>query len=63
MDQYVPTQRDNIGNLVVNAFVLIGILLSFAVVSGLTVGGWRAYRRRGNRGEEGDALVSLNIQR
>jgi hypothetical protein len=63
LDQYVPTQRDNIGNLVINAFVLIGILLTFALVSGLTVGGWRAYRRRGNRGEEGDALVSLNIQR
>ncbi|MCU1238537.1 MAG: hypothetical protein JWP63_6504 [Candidatus Solibacter sp.] len=63
LDQYVPTQRDNIGNLVVNAFVLIGILLAFALVSGLAVGGWRAFRHRGNRGDEADALVSLNIQR
>jgi hypothetical protein len=63
LDQYVPTQRDNIGNLVINAFVLIGILLAFAVVSGLLVGGLRAFRHRGNRGEEADALVSLNIQR
>ncbi len=63
LDQYVPTQRDNIGNLVINAFVLIGILLAFALVSGLTVGGLRAFRHRGNRGEEADALVSLNIQR
>jgi hypothetical protein len=63
LDQYVPTQRDNIGNLVTNAFVLIGILLAFALVSGLAVGGWRAFRHRGNRGEEADALVTLNIQR
>ncbi len=63
LDQYVPTRRDNIGNLVINAFVLIGILLSFALVSGLALGGWRAFRRRGNRGEDSDALVSLNIQR
>ncbi len=63
LDQYVPTQRDNIGNLVVNAFSLIGILLVFALISGLTVGGWRAFRHRGNRGDEADALVSLNLQR
>ena len=63
LDQYVPTQRDNIGNLVINAFVLIGILLAFAVISGLAVGGWRAFRHRGNRGEEADALVTLNLQR
>jgi hypothetical protein len=63
LDEYVPTRRDNIGNLVINAFILIGILLSFAVVSGLAVGGWKAFRRRGNHGEDADALVSLNLQR
>ena len=39
-DEYVPTQKDNIGNLVVNSFVLIGILLAFAVVSGFALGGF-----------------------
>src|ERR1019366_158783 len=34
LDQWVPSHRDNIGNLVINAFVLIGILLGFSVVSG-----------------------------
>ena len=29
-DEYVPTRRDNIGNLVINVFILIGLLLSFA---------------------------------
>lgn len=61
VDEYVPTKRDNIGNLVVNAFVLIGILLAFAVVSGLVVGGLRAYRHRGKAGEEADAILTLRI--
>jgi hypothetical protein len=60
-DEYVPTRRDNIGNLVTNAFTLIGILLGFATLSGLLVGGMRAFRRRGGRGDEADSLQTLHI--
>jgi hypothetical protein len=60
-DEYVPSKRDNIGNLVINAFELIGILLVFAVVSGLGLGGFRALRRRQRGGEEADALLTLHI--
>ena len=63
LDQWVPTRRDNIGNLVINAFILIGILLGFSIVSGLVFGGWRAFRRRGTRGDEADALTTLNLGR
>lgn len=63
LDQWVPSRKDNIGNLVINAFVLIGILLAFMVLSGLAFGGLRAFRRRGNRGEEADALTTLNLGR
>jgi len=63
LDEYVPTKRDNIGNLVVNAFSLIGILLAFALVSGLAVGGFRAFRRRGPKGDEADAILALHIDR
>jgi len=63
LDEYVPTKRDNIGNLVVNAFSLIGILLAFALVSGLAVGGFRAFRRRGPKGEEADAMIALHLNR
>ena len=63
LDQWVPSHRDNIGNLVINAFILIGILLGFSVASGLVFGGWRAFRRRGNRGDEADALTTLHLGR
>jgi hypothetical protein len=63
LNQWVPSHRDNIGNLVINAFILIGILLAFSVVSGLAFGGLRAFRRRGNRGDEADALTTLRLGR
>ena len=63
LDQWVPSHKDNIGNLVINAFFLIGILLGFSVVSGIAYGGWLALRRRGNRGEEADALTTLHLER
>jgi len=63
LDEWVPSHRDNIGNLVINAFILIGILLGFSIVSGVAYGGLRAFRQRGNRGEEADALTTLHLER
>jgi hypothetical protein len=63
LDQWVPSHKDNIGNLVINAFILIGILLGFSILSGLAFGGLRAFQRRGNRGEEADALTTLHLGR
>ena len=60
-DEYVPSRRDNIGVLVINAFKLIGILLVMAMVSGLGVAAVRLYRRRGGRDEEADALTTLHL--
>jgi O-antigen ligase len=59
----VPTRRDNIGNLVINAFVLIGILGAFSIVSGLCVGGVRAMLRRGKKGEEAEDMILLHLER
>ena len=61
-DEYVPTRRDNIGDLVINAFILIGILLVFSLVSGLAFGGFRAFLRRVRKGPEPDAMISLHLQ-
>src|ERR1051326_5325232 len=61
-DEYVPTRRDNIGNLLLNACILIGILLAFSVVSGLALGGFRALVRRGHKGEEAGAMITLHLE-
>jgi hypothetical protein len=61
LDQRVNTRRDNIGDLVINAFVLIGILLCFSLVGGLAFGSVRAFLRRGGRGEAADAMIVLHL--
>ncbi|MBZ5581287.1 MAG: hypothetical protein LAQ30_03625 [Acidobacteriia bacterium] len=61
--EYVPTRRDNIGDLVVNAFLLIGILLAFALVSGLFVGGFRAVLLRGRKGRDLEPMIMLHLER
>jgi hypothetical protein len=62
MQEHIPTLRDNIGNLVINAFVLIGILLVFITIAGLSVGALRAWRWRGNRNPDADTIVSLHLE-
>ena len=59
-DQYVPSRRDNIGDLIINAFILIGVLLAFSTVAGLAYGGLRVLARH-VRKEDQDAMTVLNI--
>ena len=62
MSEYVPTQRDNIGDLIVNIFELTGILVAFAAVSGVAVGGLRAFLRRGFSRQEPEAMITLHLE-
>jgi len=62
-DEYVPSRRDNIGDLVINAFILTGILAAFAIVSGLGVGGVRVMLRHGKRGQEVDPMILLHLDK
>ncbi len=62
LQEHIPTMRDNIGNLIINAFVLIGILLCFAMVSGLAVGGVRAWMRHGKDNPDADTLITLHLE-
>jgi len=57
----MPTRKDNIGDLIINAFILIGILLSFSLVAGLAFGGFRAIRNLTRKGPEPEALISLHL--
>lgn len=61
MSERVPTQRDNIGNLIINIFELIGILLVLCTVGGLAVGGFRTILRRGGGFKEPEGMISLHL--
>jgi hypothetical protein len=61
VNQRVPTRRDNIGDLIINAFTLIGILLAFSFVAGLALGGVRAALRRGRTGPEDGGMITLRL--
>ncbi|MGA1995995.1 MAG: DUF6599 family protein [Bryobacteraceae bacterium] len=61
-DEYIPTKRDNIGNLIINIFILIGILIGFSTLSGLLVGGFRTLARYVRHGEEPDAMITLHLE-
>ncbi len=60
LSERVPTRRDNIGNLIINAFILIGILLAFSIVAGLTMGGLKVLLRRGKAAEE-EPMILLHL--
>ena len=62
MSEYVPTQRDNVGDLIANIFVLTGLLVAFAAVSGVAVGGLRAFLRRGFSRHEPEAMITLHLE-
>jgi hypothetical protein len=62
VSEYVPTKHDNIGYIVLSAFLLIGILVAFALVSGVAWGTWKTVVRRGRKGEDPDALTTLHLR-
>ncbi|MGE5568060.1 MAG: DUF6599 family protein [Rhodospirillales bacterium] len=43
----MPTPRDNVGNLLLNVFILAGILMALFIAAGLVFGFLRAWSRRG----------------
>ncbi len=59
--EYVPTQRDNPGNLLYNAFLLTGILLALAITAGLFFGVIRNARRRFGKQTDEEPVISLHL--
>ena len=54
----VPTRRDNVGDLMVNIFMLVGIILAVIIPAGLIVG----VLRRLGWGTSGDAMTVLHLE-
>ena len=57
-DARAPTARDNVADLLLNIFMLTGIVLVFCVVAGLAV----AVLRRLGWGTSGDAMTLLHLE-
>jgi hypothetical protein len=62
LSERMPTRKDNIADLVLNAFVLIGILLGLTIAGGLVFGGVRALRRVFSQGKEPEAMITLHLE-
>ena len=60
----MPTVRDNVANLILNVFMLVGLLLVFCAAAGLAVGGLRVLARRYFKGwTDEESLILLNLSR
>ncbi|MBI1954915.1 MAG: hypothetical protein HYS38_00815 [Acidobacteria bacterium] len=45
-NEYVPSPRENVGNLIVNVFLLAGIILFISLVAGISFGGFRVLAKK-----------------
>lgn len=62
LHERTPTTAGQVGNMLVNIFVLIGILLVFSIIAGLFVGGFRAFLLRGRKGQQQDPMILLHLE-
>lgn len=54
-------KKENFGDFLLNLAILIGIVVVFAVVSGVVFGGLRHMRRRGGASGESESVISLHL--
>jgi hypothetical protein len=54
-------KKENFGDFLLNLAILIGIVVVFAIFSGLLFGGFRHMRRRGGASGEAESVISLHL--
>ncbi len=62
LHEATPPSVQAVGTMVVNIFILIGILLAFSLVAGLFVGGFRAFILRRRTGPEEEPMILLHLE-
>lgn len=62
LHERTPTTVGQVGNMLVNIFVLIGILLVFSIIAGLFVGGFRTFILHGRKGRAEDPMILLHLE-
>jgi hypothetical protein len=61
LNERVSTKKDNIGDLVINAFILCGLIGGICIGAGIAMGGYRYLVRRFRKGPDPDAMITLNL--
>jgi len=62
LDERVLKPNDNPGIMLINIFVLTGILLVFCIIAGLFVGGFRTFLLHGRKGRDADPMILLHLE-
>lgn len=62
LHEATPVTVNQVGSLIVNIFILIGILLAFSTIAGLFVGGFRTMILRRKGGVEADPMILLHLE-
>jgi len=62
LTERTPTSVKQVGNMLVNIFVLTGILIVFSIIAGLFVGGFRAFVLGGTKGRTEDPMILLHLE-
>jgi len=61
--EHVPTQRDNVANMILTIFALVGLLLLFCLAAGVAVGGFRVVARRYLKGwVDDETMITLDLE-
>lgn len=62
LHERTPTSINQVGHMIVNIFILIGILLVFCIIAGFFVGGFRLFLLRGRKGQAEDPMILLHLE-
>jgi hypothetical protein len=61
LHEATPVTVNAFAHMILNIFVLIGILVAFSVIAGLCVGGFRTFLLRGRKGREEESMILLHL--
>jgi hypothetical protein len=62
LDEHVPTAADNPGTMLINIFILTGILIGFCIIAGLFVGGFRTLLLGRRKGIDAEPMILLHLE-
>ena len=62
LDERIPKRGENAGEMLLNIFILTGILIVFCIIAGLFVGGFRTVLLGRRKGADADPMILLHLE-